>query len=57
MKRDYKKEAIDLREALESMVRVGEHCVDPDEPFNEWVSGLEQALDEAQHLLRTIKYE
>ena len=57
MKRDYKKEAIDLREALESIVRVGERCVDPDEPFNEWVSGLEQALDEAQHLLRTIKYE
>jgi hypothetical protein len=57
MKRDYKQEAIDLREALENMVRVGEHCVDPDEPFNEWVRGLEQALDEAQHLLRTIKYE
>ena len=57
MKRDYKKEAIDLREALKNMVRVGEYCVDPDEPFSEWVNGLEQALDEAQHLLRRINYE
>ena len=42
MKRDYKQEAIDLREALVNLVRVGEYCVDPDEPFNEWVSGLNQ---------------
>ena len=55
MKRDYKQEAIDLREALVNLVRVGEYCVDPDEPFNEWVSGLEQALDEAKDLLwRTL---
>ena len=51
----YKEEAKQLREALVNLVRVGEYCVDPDEPFNEWVEGLVQALDEAQDLLRRTK--
>jgi hypothetical protein len=51
----YKEEAQQLREALVNLVRVGELCVDPDEPFDEWVGGLEQALDEAQDLLRRTR--
>jgi hypothetical protein len=48
----YKEEAKQLREALVNLVRVGKMCADPDEPFNEWVDGLIQALDEAQYILR-----
>jgi len=51
----YKEEAKQLREALVNLVRVGEMCADPDEPFGEWIDGLVQALDEAQYLLRRTK--
>lgn len=51
----YKEEAMQLKEALENLVRMGEVCIDPDEPFYEWVDGLVQALDEAKDLLRKTK--